>query len=535
MLDTNTLVRLIVRDDPVQAEKAEAFVALSARASQLVLAETTWVLESVYGLSRVQTGDETMSANTTVIRNAAWIAAWDGEGHRYLRDGDVAFAGNRIVHVGGTYEGPADRSIDGSRCFVMPGLVNVHSHPHTEPAFKGVREDHGVPEMYDTGLYERSCAFSLDAAGRQAAMEMAYAELLLCGVTTVVDLSGPVEGWFDCAGRSGLRVYIGPFFADAHWKLETRHELGFDWDETRGRRDFEEAIRIMDLAEQHPSGRLRGIVYPGQIETSTESTLRDAAAHAREKGRPLTTHLSQSRLEFHEIVRRHGKTPLEYAADIDFLGPGTILGHALFIDEHPDIRWRGCGDLDRLADSGTSVAHCPSPFARYGQAMNHFGRYRARGINIGLGTDVAPHNLVEEMRLAIVLARVMAGSIRTVDTGEMFRAATVCGAAALGRDDLGRLASGAKADIVLLDLDHPAMRPTRDPLRTFVFEAADRAVRDVFVDGRPVVENGKPLHLDPERAGDQLEESQARMLADAPGRDFLGRTGDAIAPWSLPL
>ena len=139
------------------------------------------------------------------------------------------------------------------------------------------------------------------------------------------------------------------------------------------------------------------------------------------------------------------------------------------------------------------------------------------------------------MRLAIVLARVMAGSIRTVDTAEMFRAATVGGAAALGRDDLGRLAPGAKADVVLLDLDHPAMRPVRDPLRTFVFEAADRAVRDVYVDGRPVVENGKPLHLDPVRAGDALEESQARMLADAPRRDFLGRDGEAIAPCSLPL
>ena len=476
-----------------------------------------------------------MSVNTTVVRNAAWIAAWDGEGHRYLRDGDVAFTGDRIVHVGGPWEGPADRSIDGSRRFVMPGLVNIHSHPHLEPAYKGVREDHGVPEMFDTGLYERSCAFSLDTAGRRAAMEMAYADLLRCGVTTVVDLSGPVEGWLDCAGRSGLRAYIGPFFADARWKIENRHELGFDWDETRGRRSFEEAIRIMDLAEQHPSGRLSGIVYPGQIETCTESTLRDAAAHAHESGRPLTTHLSQSRLEFHEIVRRHGKTPLEYAADIDFLGPETILGHAIFVDEHPDIRWRGRGDLERLADSGTSVAHCPSPFARYGQAMSHFGRYRARGINMGLGTDVAPHNLVEEMRLAIVLARVMAGSLRAVDTGEMFHAATVGGATALGRDDLGRLVSGAKADIVLLDLDHPAMRPARDPLRTFVFEAADRAVRDVFVDGRRVVENGKPLHLDPERAGEALEESQARMLAGAPRRDFLRRSGEMIAPHSLPL
>ena len=77
----------------------------------------------------------------------------------------------------------------------------------------------------------------------------------------------------------------------------------------------------------------------------------------------------------------------------------------MLIDKHAGIRWRGSGDLDRLADSGTSVAHCASPFPRYGQAMNHFGRYRARGINMGLGTDVAPTTTVEEMRLAIVLAR----------------------------------------------------------------------------------------------------------------------------------
>ena len=135
---------------------------------------------------------------------------------------------------------------------------------------------------------------------------------------------------------------------------------------------------------------------------------------------------------------------------------------------------------------------------------------------MGLGTDVAPHNLVEEMRLAIILARVMAGSIRTADTGEMFRAATAGGAAALGRDDLGRLAPGARADIVLVDLDHPAMRPARDPLRTFVFEAADRAVRDVFVDGRPVVENGEAPASRP-GAG----RGRARRVA---GPDARGRT-----------
>ena len=368
-----------------------------------------------------------MNNDTTVIRNTAWIAAWDGERHRYLRDGDIAFTADRIVHVGGRYDGAADRVVDGARRFAMPGLVNLHAHPHTEPAYKGVREDHGVAEMYDTGLYERMCAFTLDAAGQRAGMEMAYAELLLSGVTTLVDLSGPVEGWLDCAGRSGLRIYVGPYFADARWRLENRHELRFDWNEAEGRRAFDTAVRVMEEAERHPGGRLRGIVFPGQIETCAEATLRDAAGFARDTRRPLTTHISQSKVEFLEIVRRHGKTPLEYAADIGFLGPDAILGHAIFIDEHPDVRWRGAADLDRLAASGASVAHCPSPFARYGQAMNHFGRYRARGVNVGLGTDVAPHNLAEEMRLAILLTRVMAGDIGAVDTGEMFRAAPWAG------------------------------------------------------------------------------------------------------------
>ena len=277
----------------------------------------------------------------------------------------------------------------------MPGLVNIHSHPHTEPATKGVREDHGVPEMYDTGLYERSCAFSLDEPGRQAAMEMAYAELLLSGVTTVVDLSSPVEGWLDCAGRSGLRAYIGPFFADAFWKLENRHELRFDWDE-------------------------------------------------------------------------------------------------------------------------------------------------AHGINLGLGTDVAPHNLVEEMRLAIVLARgdggqhPCGGHRRDVPRRHRRR----------GRRPRTRRLRPAGAG---REGGHraPRPRPSRDAARARPAAhlrvrgggpGGPRGLRRRTSGGRHAgPTDGKPLHLDPERAGARLEESQARMLADAPRHDFLGRSGDAIAPYSLPL
>jgi 5-methylthioadenosine/S-adenosylhomocysteine deaminase len=234
-------------------------------------------------------------------------------------------------------------------------------------------------------------------------------------------------------------------------------------------------------------------------------------------------------------VHRHGKTPIRWARDIGILGPRSILGHAIFTDEHSWTQWHTKDDVNILAESGASVAHCPSPFARYGHMLEDFGRYRRAGINIGFGTDVAPHNLIEEMRLAAILARVAARDINATSTAALFHAATVGGATALGRDDIGRLAPGARADLVLVDLSNPFMLPARDPLRSLVYTAADRAVQGVFVDGEKVVEAGRVLTLDHAEALALLAEAQARMEADVPNHDWAQRRSDEIAPLSLPV
>jgi cytosine/adenosine deaminase-related metal-dependent hydrolase len=453
----------------------------------------------------------------------------------YRRDIDVAFTGDTITFVGPSYAGPADERVDGTHLFVMPGLIDVHAHPTTEPGYKGIREDHGVPEMYMTGLYERVLAFRLDEEGRRAAAEVAYAELLASGVTAVADLSAPFEGWIDLVARSGLRGFLAPAYASARWRLENPHELQYEWDEAAGRQAFERALRLIAEAERHPCGRLSGVVYPAQIDTCSEALLRDSIAVAGATRRPLTTHAAQSVLEFHVMVRRHGVTPIQWAKEIGLLGPRTILGHAIFIDEHSWLHWCSRRDLALLAESGTSVAHCPTPFARYGQTLEDLGRYRRTGINVGIGTDVSPHNLLEEMRWAVVLARIAAGDIRTLSLPDVFHAATVGGATALGRSDLGRLAPGMKADLVLVDLADPGMMPVRDPLRSLVYTAAERAVRDVYVDGVRVVANHRVLTLDRPDAVGRLQDAQRRMLDAVPTRDYAGRSADQIAPLSLRL
>lgn len=474
---------------------------------------------------------------TTWIRNADWVVAWDAPGRRhvYLRDADVAFRGNAIAFVGKGYRGGADETIDGRGLLVLPGFVDVHAHPSTEPAWRGIREEHGCPKMYMSALYERLQAYKLSNEGKLAASEVAFAELLLSGVTTVVDLSFPFPGWIEILARSGLRGVVGPGYSSARWRLARDHELAYDWDEAKGRSGFEAALALIAEAERHPSGRLSGILYPAQIDTCSEALLRDSIAAARTTKRPFTTHAAQSVVEFQEMVRRHGKTPIQWADEIGILGPGAILGHAIFIDENSWLHWWSRDDLALLARSGATVAHCPTPFARYGQVLENFGRYRAAGVNMGIGTDCSPHNIIEEMRWAIVLARVAADDINAAMAADVFHAATVGGADALLREDLGRLSQGAKADLVLVDTRHPLMMPVRDPLRSLIYTAAERAVRDVYVDGVKVVADGKVLTLDLAAAHECLAEAQARMEADAPKHDFKGRRSEEISPLALPL
>ena len=475
---------------------------------------------------------------TTVIRNADWVIAWDEAAarHVYRRNIDIAFTGPTIVFVGPNYSGTADRVIDGTDRLVLPGLIDIHAHPEREPLYRGVREEHGLRNMHMTGLYERSQAFSApDNEARVASAEFAYCELLLSGVTSLVDISAAWDGWVELCARSGMRSFLAPGYASARWRLANDFDLQYAWDEARGREGFATALATIDRAAHHPSGRLSGVFSPMQIDTCTADLLRDSRDAARDRGRPFTVHVAQSVSEVREMIRRHGKTPVQWAYEIGILGPDTILGHALFLDTHSWIRWWTETDLKLIAETGSSVAHCPTPFARYGQIMENFGDYLRAGVNMGLGTDTAPHNLVEEMRKAAILARIAARDIATVTTSDLLYAATAGGAKALMRDDLGRITVDKKADLVLVDLALPQMIPARDPLRSFVYHAADRAVRDVFVDGQQVVAEGKVLTLDQADAAHRLYRAQQRMLEAASRRDYRGRNAEEIVPLSLPL
>ncbi len=328
---------------------------------------------------------------------------------------------------------------------------------------------------------------------------------------------------------------MGPMFRSARWFTTNGHVVDYEWDVLEGERAMEDAFRLLDRARQHPSGRLSGLVVPAQIDTCTPELLRDSHAEARRRGLAWQTHAAQSVSEFHEITRRHGFTPIGWLHHLGVLDERSIIGHGIFLDDHPSTPWHTDRDLALLAETGTAVAHCPTVFARRGICA---ARYRPlptrRCPKVGIGTDTFPHNMLDEMRLAMYLARTQAGNPRTLTGGELFTMATSGGADILGRGDIGRLAAGCRADLVLVDAAHPAMRPGYDPVRSLLYAAGDRAIPPVYVDGEQGGGRRQVLTMDYPAAAEALHEAQARMVQDVPGRDWARRRVDQVSPPTFP-
>jgi cytosine/adenosine deaminase-related metal-dependent hydrolase len=276
------------------------------------------------------------------------------------------------------------------------------------------------------------------------------------------------------------------------------------------------------------------MISPAQVDTCTPELIRDSIAYARERNVPFQIHAAQSVTEFHEMIRRHGQTPIGWLHGLDALGPGSIIGHAIFLDHHPWLHWSTRDDMAILAETGTTVAHCPTVFSRRGITLRTIGEYLRAGVNVGVGTDTYPHNMLEEMRSALIFARITAGTVDDLTTQDMFMCATRGGAKALGQEDIGGIAPGLKADLVLVATDHPSMMPLREPLRSLIYVASERAVREVFVDGQQVVADGRVTTIDYQAASEALQEAQARSLAKVPSLDWAGRPADELAPMALP-
>ena len=473
-----------------------------------------------------------------------WVVGFDGQQHRLIENG--------VVVAGGRPDRPrrAERAFDGAVGppthvdagrfgLVSPGFVNVHSHSGTHAGTKLIA-DAGRPELFGCGYLN----YQVPGIGKQTVSEpsgpgarLYVWELLRNGTTTAVDV-GPgldlAEAVVETAGALGLRLYVGPGFADIAYQHDERGVIQYVPTPDAGQRRFEAAVQFVRRHDGAFGGRIRGLIVPAQVDTNSPALLRQARAAANELGVPLSTHVAQNLKEFHRILQTTGRTPVGLLEEVGFLGADAILGHAIYTAEHPWTAYPGPPDLPRIASAGASIGHCPNAYSHRALTMISFDRYRKAGVNVGLGTDSYPRDMIHEMRMASATNKLVEGNVLAAPAEAVFEAATLGGARALGRDDLGRLAVGAKADLTIVDLGSPRIGVVRDPIRSLVQSATGDDVTTVLVDGRVVVENGEVLGVDAAALRDECQASAEAYWQAYGTWDPNGLTADHRFPPSLP-
>jgi cytosine/adenosine deaminase-related metal-dependent hydrolase len=434
---------------------------------------------------------------TTVLHNA-YVVTMDDEGEEH--EGGWLLVDDGVINdVGAGAPPEADERIDLGGSLVTPGLVNTHHH-----LYQTLTRAHAQQADLFTWLKTLYPIWArLDGEAEYAAARTGLAELALSGCTTVFDhhyvfprgQPDVIDALLQAAADLGVNLVVGRGSMDLG-----ESQGGLPPDSL-----VEDRETILEETEQLAARGIEVAVSPCSPFSVTKELMRESAELARRHGLTLHTHLAET-VEEEEYCRElYGCTPVEYLDDLGWLAEDVWCAHCVHLSE-PEVQ--------RFADTGTGVAHCPTSNLRLGAGVAPVNEMLERQVRVGLGVDGSASNersdLFLEVKQALLVARGRRGP-GALTARDALRLATRGGASVLRRDDIGSLEPGKRADIAVWSLDGLELAGAADPVAGLVFSAPHRVER-LFVGGEEIVDAGHLLRADESEIARQ-HRTQARRFA----------------------
>ncbi|MBE5995957.1 MAG: amidohydrolase [Lachnospiraceae bacterium] len=393
---------------------------------------------------------------------------------------DVYIEGNTIAGIGRSPEGfRADTVIDASHKTLMPGLINAHTHVYMS-LFRNFADD--VP--FQTWLFERILPIEDYLTAEQCYWGdmLNFAEMIRTGTTAFLDQQMFTSSCVKAAKDAGIRPVI------------SRGLVGTVRTEEGVVRRWREAQESMEYAKELGSNATF-MVAAHAIYTCSEDVLRFVLDAAKEKGLPITAHLSETKQEYNDCLKEHGCTPVQYFDRLGLLDHEITLAHCV---------WLADEDYKLLARPNVHVVTNPASNAKLANGFAPVARMLREGIDVALGTDGAASDNTQNMFTAMHLLSLMQKGVEqesvVLSAKETLKIATENGARAAGFGDcLGKIGEGKKADLILIDENAPNMLPNFDISSALVYSATGMEVTDSIIDGKLVMKDKELLTIDEER------------------------------------
>ena len=440
-----------------------------------------------------------MSAeNEILFRNIFHLVTMNDRDDR-LSGVDLLVRDRQVAAIGEKIDAPGARIIDASACLIIPGLINTHHHLYQTlqrniPAVQNAELFDWLKTLYRVWQH-------LTPEAVHTGTLLGCGELLKTGCTTTLDqhyifpkgLDEDLIGLqVEAAGRLGIRFHPT---RGSMSRGESRGGLPPDsvvQDEKTILRDCRNVIdRHHDPA---PFSMTRVAISPCSPFSVSRELLVETVGLAREKGVLCHTHVAETKDEEQYCREIYGKRPLELMEEVEWLGEDISFAHGIHFTDQ---------ELDRLAETGTAIAHCPTSNMRLGSGVARVPRMMAAGITVGLGVDGSASNdssdMIGEMRNGLLMHRLTFGAA-AMTARDVLYLATRGGARLLGRPELGSLEIGRAADLAMINMNRLEYTGAlSDPLAALIFSGINHTVDLTMVNGRIVVQDGRLVNLDEEQ------------------------------------
>jgi cytosine/adenosine deaminase-related metal-dependent hydrolase len=434
---------------------------------------------------------------TALLQNT-YVVTMDDDGQEH-ESGWVLLEDGLISAVGAGAAPEAEERIDLGGALVTPGLVNTHHH-----LYQTLTRAHAQQADLFTWLKTLYPIWArLDGEAEYAAARTGLAELALSGCTTAFDhhyvfprgQSGVIDALLQAAADLGVHLVVGRGSMDLG---QSRGGLPPD-------SLVEDRETILEETEQLASRGVEVAVSPCSPFSVTKELMRESAELARRHGLTLHTHVAETAEEEEYCRELYGCTPVEYLNEVGWLAEDVWCAHCVHLSE-PEIQ--------RFADTGTGVAHCPTSNLRLGAGVAPVQEMVQQGVRVGLGVDGSASNersdLFLEVKQALLVARGRHGP-EAMTARDALRLGTRGGASVLRRSDIGSLEPGKRADIAVWSLEALELAGAADPVAGLVFSAPHRVDR-LFVGGEEIVRDGHLVRAD-EREIARQHRAQAQRFA----------------------